>query len=124
MWEAEAVNGVSADDILRQPTDPDEKGARDEAKSFLLDLLQDGSMPAKDVFVNARGAGVAEKTLRRAAQDLGVVKSKTGMDGGWIWKLSDQPKMANIAEDALPKTKGTFGGGGHLRVANGDEEVI
>jgi putative DNA primase/helicase len=120
MWETAPVNGVTADSILSLQ-DPEEKGARDEAKAFLLELLKPGSMPSKDVFVNARGAGVAEKTLRRAAQDLGVVKSKVGMDGGWMWKLPEQPKMANVAEDALPNEEGNFGASGHLRDG---EEVI
>jgi putative DNA primase/helicase len=118
MWETAPVNGVTADSILSLQ-DPEEKSARDEAKSFLLNLLEDGSMPSKDVFVNARGAGVAEKTLRRASQDLGVVKEKTGMDGGWLWKLP--PKMAKTTEDALSKVVGKFGANDHLRDG---EEVI
>lgn len=124
MWEPEPVNGITADEILRLPTDPDEKDARDDARNFLIGLLRfgdgtDNPTGAKEVLSNARDAGVSEKTLRRAAQDLGVIKSKTGMDGGWLWSLP--PKMAKQSEDALPKTEGTFGGGGHLRE---NEEAI
>ena len=112
MWEAAPVN-VTADEILRQPADPEERDARDDAKAFLIDLLANGSVPAKDVFRDARDAGVSERTLRRAAQDLGVDKTKTAMDGGWLWKLA--PKMAKGAEDVQPKTVATFGEVGHLR---------
>jgi hypothetical protein len=71
-------------------------------------------MSAKDVFADARGAAVAERTLR-AAQHMGVVKSKTGMDGGWTWKLPEAPKMAKKPEDGQPKSLDTFGRLGHLR---------
>ncbi len=118
-WEPSPVNGLTADEILRQP-DPEEKGARDEAKAFLTELLKDAPMSSKDVFTNARGAGVAERTLRRAAQELGVKKEKLGMVEGWMWSLP--PKMAKSAEDGQPIAVDTFRPSGHLRVANGDEE--
>jgi putative DNA primase/helicase len=113
MWEAKPVNDVTADEILRQPVDPEEKGARAEAKAFLLDLLAHGPIGPKDVFANARNAAVSEKTLQRASRDIGVKKSKTGMKGGWVWELP--PKTPNHTEDGLPKTEGTFAESGHLR---------
>jgi putative DNA primase/helicase len=81
---------LSADDLLSTP--PENKSARDEAKEFLIDLLSDGDLPAEKVFAAARAKGIKEKTLRRAAKELGVeifqvgTKGKAGT-GGWVWHL-------------------------------------
>jgi hypothetical protein len=107
------VTDVTADQVLSQAFDHEEKGARDEAKAFLADLLADGPMPSKEVLKNARDAGVAERTLRRAAQDLGVQKSKTAMEGGWLWKLAS--KVAKPAGGVHSKVVSIFGPGGRLR---------
>lgn len=122
VWEGALINGITADDVLNQPNDPEEKDARGEAKAFLLELLAGGSREATEVFSNAKDAGISEKTLRRAAQELKVVKEKQSMAKGWKWYLPgpNAPKMAKGAEDAHSKTEGNFGDGGHLR----DSETI
>jgi AAA domain len=54
------------------------------AKTFLQELLAGGTKKSKDVEAAAKAAGIAEKTLQRAKQELGVISDKQG--NGWIWK--------------------------------------
>jgi len=64
-----------------------------EAKEFLLEILQAGPRKENEVFPEARQAGISESTLKRAKAQLGVKSRKCGMQGGWVWALSeeDQP---------------------------------
>lgn len=55
-------------------------------------------MFAAEVFKRASGAGISEKTARRASKELGITPKKAGMNGGWTWDLP--PKMAKGSEDA------------------------
>ena len=63
------------------------------AKAFLVDLLVDSPVPSRDVKRQARDAGCAWRTVRRAADALGVIRSKTGAPGEvgqrWVWALSE-----------------------------------
>jgi hypothetical protein len=82
-WEAGEVL-ISADDI-----DDDENTPRDEAKRWLADKLAGGPYPAKKLLAEARGEGVAEKTLRRAQKDLGVLSERYA--DAWVWRLPNDP---------------------------------
>lgn len=93
----------SARDLLAEPeaASPDEAsdsgGARKEAADFLMQVLADGLTPTKTVKTEADSAGVKWATVRRAADDLRVVKRR-GDGGLWYWKL---PNLLNqVAQDA------------------------
>lgn len=93
----------SARDLLAEPeaasTDEasDGGGARKEAADFLMQVLADGLTPTKTVKTEADSAGVKWATVRRAADDLSVVKRR-GDGGLWYWKL---PNLLNqVAQDA------------------------
>jgi hypothetical protein len=77
---------LSASDILKEPADSEQRSALFEAKGFLLTELADGPVAAERVKKDARGAGVSERTLKRAKRTLGV-ESKKGGDGCWTWIL-------------------------------------
>jgi KaiC/GvpD/RAD55 family RecA-like ATPase len=112
-WEAERVSGVTAEDALAPFEAREERSAIEEAGDFLRSLLADAPLPAKRVLNEAREAGHAEKTLRRAAKATGVEQYKDGMQGGWLWRL--MPKMVKAIEDGQPKDLTIFANGGHLR---------
>jgi len=62
-----------------------EPSAEEAAETFLLDLLSAGPVESADVLAEARRAGIAEKTLRRAKDRLWV---RSFRDGGlWCWEL-------------------------------------
>jgi len=93
-WGA-AVQG-SARELLTDPSEQDGDGesSRTEAADFLREVLADGPVPSKEVQRQAREAGVPWITVRRAGDDLMVLKRKGGMTDGWYWSL---PKMLTTA---------------------------
>ncbi|MBN8491061.1 MAG: AAA family ATPase [Burkholderiales bacterium] len=94
LW-GKAVEGT-ARELLTDPDDGDEgdKSARDSAADFLQQVLGEDVVPVKTIEMEARTAGVAWRTVRRAADRLGVRKRKGGMGAGWYWSL---PKLATKA---------------------------
>jgi len=98
VWEPDAVS-VSADDALAG--DRDEGGGRterDDAAGWLGAHLADGPRPAREVEHEAREAGIALATLRRAKAAIGVRSRKPAFGGPWEWILPDE------GAHAQPKT--------------------
>ncbi len=84
---------LTAQELLRPEASVEDRTALGEAKEFLLTTLADGPKPFGDLRKQARAAGVAYGTLRRAKLDLGV-KSERGSTGNqgagvWAWSLND-----------------------------------
>jgi hypothetical protein len=67
---------------------PHERTALDDAKEFLGEELADGPVMAKQVFKDARDAGHADITVRRAKTELRVKSERLGTEG-WAWRLPD-----------------------------------
>ncbi len=103
------TSGLSAGDILKEPTDPEQRSALTEAKDFLLKELADGPVAAERVKKDARGADVSGRTLKRAKRALGVGSEKDG-DGPWSWVLPDKEVEGGHSPNA-----GTLGTVGILR---------
>jgi putative DNA primase/helicase len=89
IW-GDALDG-GARELLNEVEDVAEGGgsARDAAMGYLRSVLADGPCRALDVEKDAAVAGHAARTLRRAADALGVVKKKVTRDGAtwWEWSL-------------------------------------
>ena len=71
-----------------------EKGALDEAKDFILEMLSDGEALTTDITKEAKARGISEATLRRARETLKVGFSRQGEPGKkgggkWYWKLPE-----------------------------------
>lgn len=82
LWP-ELLAKVQAPEVI--PLEP--TGALDKASALLADMLKDGSRSTAEIFENAEAASLSERTMQRAADLLGVVKSKAGFNGGWVWAL-------------------------------------
>lgn len=106
----------SARALLTDVADDAEQAPRDSAAEFLREVLKDGAVSAKTVKAEAAEAGHAWNTVRRAADDLLVIKKKDGMAGGWYWQLAKMPakntKEPNIQDwassDSSASSVGTF----------------
>lgn len=89
-WEADPIK-MNADELLAIEANakPDsDRSQRDDAAEWLRDTLANGPMPSKEVIADGREHGHAEKTLRRAFNDIiGGKPTKMGMNGGWMWSL-------------------------------------
>ncbi len=117
-FEAEPVT-VRADDALI--TDNDERTALDDAKEFLRETLGDNEVPVKGLRKQADDAGHSWPTIRRAANQLGIEKHRTGFgkEGSWGWKF---PKVLKQPIDAPDLNVSTYEGNEHLCTANESDE--
>lgn len=117
LW-GDAIEG-SARELLAEPdsreTGENGNSALDDAKYFLLNLLEDNEMAQKEIESDAKGAGLSWRTVERAKKELFVISSKSKLDKRWYWNLPSNPansdqhrqhrhinSMADMAD--LPKT--------------------
>lgn len=91
---------IHADDLMHIARRPARK--RDIATSFLRAELSSGPVPSKTILELADDEDIAEKTLRRAARDLGVVTARVGgSHGHHVWSLPDDPEMGNLEAEPV-----------------------
>ncbi len=77
----------SARELLTDPAEELDHSPKEDAAAFLRDLLASGPAPVKTVQAEAKDAGHAWATVRRASDSLAVIKKKGGMADGWYWQL-------------------------------------
>jgi hypothetical protein len=93
-WERDPVQ-MSADDVLNPVNHPGPPPVeRDEAAEWLTIELCNGPREAADLLTSAVANGITAATLRRAKAELGIVASKSGFDGPWVWALPAAPQGA------------------------------
>jgi len=86
LWEQGPVL-LEADELLQEDND---LTPRDEAKAWLRGRLEHGEpQPAKELLKTAAADGIANKTLRRAKTELGVISKQR--DRAWVWQWPDPP---------------------------------
>jgi putative DNA primase/helicase len=124
LW-GEAIDGTARELLAdAESQDDGERSQTDEAREWLTGVLSTGSMKASDVQREARQAGISEKALRRAREQLGVKPQKDSFAAGWRWALRVvedaqlAAKMPKVPEDAQTICVGTFDNEGHLRSAD------
>jgi hypothetical protein len=91
LWHPDPVD-ITATEALQALIGSKSPSARDNAKHFLEDLLGNGPVSSKDVQEAGKENGISQRTLRRAAEELGVEFKKDGPknDKGeitWRWHL-------------------------------------
>lgn len=103
-----AVEG-SARELLAEPEQDRRSGggAQAEAEQFLRESLAAGPTPTKTLEAEAKAAGLAWRTVRRAADSIGVRRKKGGMSDGWYWSLD--------TELVQKSPKASIQNDGHLR---------
>jgi putative DNA primase/helicase len=88
-WEVNPVI-VTADEQFaaeRMIPDGESRSALEDAVLWLEQALTLGSMPVKEILKRAEQDGVKERTLRRAAESLGVLKTRLGYQQPVRWSL-------------------------------------
>lgn len=89
IW-GDAVEGSSRSILLSVENEETEQSLKkiDKAKDFLYGALRTGPVRAKQLIDDAKSQhGISEKTLRRAATDIGIVVEKNGYQGQSSWDL-------------------------------------
>jgi Bifunctional DNA primase/polymerase, N-terminal/AAA domain/Primase C terminal 1 (PriCT-1) len=112
LWGEET--SITAEQVLAVPIEGDERSKLEEAKGFLEDVLSNGPLPSSEVEKEAKGAGIAQTTLRRAKTALGVKPRKESFGGGWTWSLPDR-RCSSALEDVHQNGMSAFGQNDHLR---------
>ena len=127
VWEGESTHTAAA--LLAMPADEGERGAREEAMAFLRETLAAAARPVEDVKREARQAGIADSTLRRAKDALRVRSHKQGFGAGapWVWELpgADVPIPIDAHDPPIgahPQGVSTYGQNEHLWGQNGHAE--
>jgi hypothetical protein len=87
VFESDHV-AMSADDVMQNQRGW-QSPERDKAEEWLEGLLSGGPMKQADVEQAIEGSFHTTRTVRRAADKLGVIKEKEKgkMDGKWLWRL-------------------------------------
>jgi putative DNA primase/helicase len=85
VW-GERIIGTAKKILAKAEGDPDddELSKLAQAEEFLGEALTGGERSVAEVIEQAALNSIKEKTLRRAAKDLKVVKQKHGLTGGWF----------------------------------------
>jgi putative DNA primase/helicase len=121
-WGAEVYG--SARDVLAEAEaiDPDGASKLEDSADWLSDILAGGAVAASKVKAQAKAAGHAWKTVKRAKERLGVASQKEGMNGGWTWSLPRRdPKNT---EEAQQNLLGPFDRVGPLRADDDADDIV
>lgn len=109
----EAIEG-NARSILAAAEGDEEGGGgaqMREAEDFLQDVLSVGPVLAKEILRQAKEAGIAERTLKRAKADMGILSRRSvesGASAHWTWELPDRAKGAKDAKKYGCRDVGTL----------------
>lgn len=89
-WHGESDLTVA--DMLSHKTNEtnEDRSQIAEAVRFLEKHLADGPVKSADLKIDARGAGISERTLDRAKTRLGIKSQKSGLSGAWFWELPEE----------------------------------
>lgn len=91
IWHPKHVD-VTAAEAMQAATEAKSPTARDEAKTFLADILANGPVTKNDIEEAANANGVAARTLFRAKSSLKIIAKKDGPNGEWTWRLPGQAR--------------------------------
>jgi hypothetical protein len=82
------------------PHAPSRSPDLDQARDFLQAELSRGAVKASSLYDRGRQAGVAERTLRRAGNVMGIVMFREGQ--AWWWGLAHQDKKPDPRTEGVP----------------------
>lgn len=123
VWEPAPV-GLTANDLLRTPEDPEERTERDEAAEWLRGFLEDagGTATAKEIYRAGRADGFQERRLQRARDRAKVTSRRQGFGAGsqMVWTIDDTPDPIEDINDT-PKSAVVYGGYGEGVSGMGEE---
>jgi len=112
-WEPAPVE-ISADDAL-EAISQDDHCEREDAADWLRDVLSDGPVATTELQKQAKMAGHAWRTVRRAKDRIGAVSVKQSYSGKWVWQFpQDGQDGHQDAQDVHPVGLDTLGESGHL----------
>ncbi len=91
-WQSEAVELTATEAIAAETANSDnhsDRTVRQEAATWLRDLLDAGPMATSDVRREAEDAGFNWRTVQRAKSDLRIRSKRDQATGPWQWHLPE-----------------------------------
>lgn len=81
---------LTSEDLVSAP-EKSEGNEREEVREFLLDILDGGEMEVSKIERMAESRSINDRRMRRAAEDLGIIKRRDGFGKGSrvYWRLKD-----------------------------------
>jgi putative DNA primase/helicase len=122
-WEDTPVT-ISADQAMAAMAGgPEGRTASEEAKQFLIEMLSEGEVPAKEVKAAADAQMISAATLRRAKSALNVQVKRDGFGPGstLLWSLSS-PINAQNPHRCSSKRMSTHDANEHLCAPRNQED--
>ena len=96
------ASDLTAQQILSSDTNGNQASAKDEAITFLKQVLEHGPMASADIDKQARALGITPITLKRAKKEIGIIstpiRDKHGKMVGWNIALRTQPSVPSDEE--------------------------
>ncbi|HUY91248.1 MAG TPA: hypothetical protein VMV10_21095, partial [Pirellulales bacterium] len=89
IWSEAPVDATADEFIAPLSRRLEARHERETAACWLLDALAGGPIESRELFRQARDCGISTRTLRRAAQSLGLSPHKAGFRGPWQWSLGE-----------------------------------
>ena len=89
VWEDAPLDVTAAEVMAPGAGWVERRRERDMAADWLLTALGGGRIASEDLFRQAAECGIAVKTLRRAAGQLGIKPYKESFHGGWLYLIHD-----------------------------------
>lgn len=100
------IEGSAREILGKVEQDDEERSERDDASDFLIGQLSEGPVPVKMLQQEARGAGLAWRTIERAKRALGIEARKIGMGSGWFWAMPPEVRHEEDEDRRTPNGGG------------------
>lgn len=100
------IEGSAREILGKVEQDDEERSERDDASDFLIGQLSEGPVPVKVLQQEARGAGLAWRTIERAKRALGIEARKIGMSSGWFWAMPPEVRHDDDEDRRTPNGGG------------------
>ncbi|HQU45772.1 MAG TPA: AAA family ATPase [Pirellulales bacterium] len=108
VWQA-ATCQVTADEVVAASVRSVDRHERRQAGQWLLELLSEGPIEAQRLWEEARQCHLSERTVRRAAAELGLHPTKAGQGGPWLWGFrGESGDVRPACADSAPQTVAAF----------------
>ncbi|HUF72689.1 MAG TPA: AAA family ATPase [Gammaproteobacteria bacterium] len=84
----EGASTVTAEELMSRPKSSEERSAQEELREWLLEELESGPVPSRELFERGkRFGGYSEDQIRRAAHKLSAKAKPQGQGEPWAWTL-------------------------------------
>ncbi|MBL8339523.1 MAG: AAA family ATPase [Rhodoferax sp.] len=103
-----AVQGT-ARELLTDPDEMADEAGGDAAELLRAELTTDGWTDAGIASQPLKSAGFTKKQIWTASKKLRVTRKKSGMNGGWLWRLPGQWQVNRDSGDTEDSAEGSEG---------------